>query len=371
MTALSKDEILHWLREDNPARLAELFRQADAVRRAHVGDAVHLRGLVEVSNHCVRQCMYCGLRAANRTLTRYRMSDEEIRNCARMAVLLGYGTVVLQAGEDAALTSEWVAETIHWIKQNTALAVTLSLGERTPEELRQWRNAGADRYLLRFETSDASLFDAIHPRRTSSDPRRTETLPLLKKFGYEAGGGVMVGIPGQSYESLANDVLAFRNLDLDMIGIGPYIAHPATPLGNGTLRPEIAENEQAPASEEMVYKMVALARIACPDANIPATTALATLNRTDGRRQGLRVGANVVMPNLTPREYRSHYQIYPGKACVEETAEECNRCLNGQIHSIGRVAGSGAGGRGIFPLQAVNSLHQSALVQLHGGQHER
>ena len=371
MTALTQDDLLELLRERRPARLQDLYARADAVRQEHVGDAVHLRGLIEISSHCARQCMYCGLRQGNRALTRYRMPREEILDCAREAERLGYGTVVMQAGEDDQLTAEWIAEIVRWIKRETALAVTLSLGERTPEELRQWRNAGADRYLLRFETSDASLFDAIHPRRTSSDPRRTETLPLLKKFGYEAGGGVMVGIPGQSYESLANDVLAFRNLDLDMIGIGPYIAHPATPLGNGTLRPEIAENEQAPASKEMVYKMVALARIACPDANIPATTALATLNRTDGRRQGLRVGANVVMPNLTPREYRSHYQIYPGKACVEETAEECNRCLNGQIHSIGRVAGSGAGGRGIFPLQAVNSLHQSALVQLHGGQHER
>jgi len=356
MTELTKLDLLKWLRESNPSRLAELYEMANAVRKEHVGDAVHLRGLIEISSHCVRQCMYCGLRRGNRNLTRYRMTEAEIRDCASQAVLLGYGTVVLQAGEDYLLTAGWIAEMVRWIKRETMLAVTLSLGERQEDELRLWRSAGADRYLLRFETSNAALFRAIHPSRASGGPDRLTLLRLLKRLGYEAGGGVMVGIPGQSYDSLAEDILAFRGLDLDMIGIGPYIPHPATPLGSGALRPPIAPSEQAPANEEMVYKMIALTRIVCPDANIPSTTALATINKSDGRKLGLKAGANVVMPNLTPVKYRSMYEIYPAKACIEESATDCNQCLRGQIHSLGRFAGRGPGGRG-----AIETPNQSSL----------
>jgi biotin synthase len=356
---------LQWLRENRPSPLQELFAWADSVRKQHVGDAVHLRGLIEVSSHCQRQCMYCGLRHANRSLTRYRMTREEILNCAREAVKLGYGTVVMQAGEDDALTAEWIADIVRWIKQETPLAVTLSLGERSEEELRLWREAGADRYLLRFETSDLELFRAIHPQRRAGTPDRLTLLRRLKQLGYETGGGVMVGIPGQSYESLSHDVLAFRALDLDMIGIGPYIPHPATPLGSGALRPAIDPADQAPSNEQMVYKMIALTRIVCPTANIPSTTALATINKAHGRKQGLSVGANVVMPNLTPVKYRALYQIYPAKACIEESATDCNACLRGQIHSLGRFAGRSSGGRGEMEMDAsILPGVASKLVQL-------
>ena len=346
MAELAKLDLLEWLRESRPSRLAELYQWANEVRRERVGDAVHLRGLIEISSHCVRQCMYCGLRQGNLTLPRYRMTRDEILDCARQAERLGYGTVVMQAGEDDLLTAEWIAEIVRWIKRETALAVTLSLGERQQEELRLWRSAGADRYLLRFETSDENLFRIIHPSRNSGEPDRLTLLRQLKSLGYEAGGGVMVGIPGQSFESLAGDILAFRALNLDMIGIGPYIAHPATPLGSGALRPEISQSEQVPSSEEMVYKMIALTRIACPDTNIPSTTALATINKADGRKLGLRAGANVVMPNLTPVKYRRLYEIYPAKVCIDESATDCNQCLRGQIHSLNRFAGHGPGGRG-------------------------
>ncbi len=350
MTTLSKTEILAWLREDRSSRLQELYAQADAVRKQYVGDAVHLRGLIEISSHCMRQCMYCGLRRGNRALERYRMTKEEIIDCVRDAERLGFGTVVLQAGEDDELSSDWVAGIVSWIKRETELAVTLSLGERREDELRCWRKAGADRYLLRFETSDEVLYRAIHPQRLAGAPDRLMLLARLKRLGYEAGGGVMVGIPGQSFESLAEDILAFRALDLDMIGIGPYIAHPGTPLGSGALRPPIAPSDQAPNTETMVYKTIALARLACPTANIPSTTALATINRTDGRRQGLSVGANVVMPCLTPIKYRRLYEIYPAKACIDESATDCDGCLRGQIHSLGRVVGRGKGSRGQFEL---------------------
>jgi biotin synthase len=243
--------------------------------------------------------------------------------------------------------------------------VTLSLGERSEADLRLWRSVGADRYLLRFETSDTELFRAIHPGHSPQAPDRLAILRQIKQLGYEAGGGVMVGIPGQSYESLANDVLTFRALDLDMIGIGPYIAHPATPLGSGLLRPPVSSGEQAPRSEQMVYKMIALTRILCPTANIPSTSALATINRRHGRTQGLQVGANVVMPNLTPVRYRPLYQIYPAKACIDESATDCNQCLRSQIRSLERFPGRSTGGRGEFEANAgvlTNAAPQ--LVQL-------
>src|ERR1035437_3829628 len=246
VTALSQPDILLWLRESRPFRLHTLYEWADSVRQKYVGHAVHLRGLIEISSHCVRQCMYCGLRAGHLSLSRYRMTREEIFDSARQAMKLGYGTVVMQAGEDDALTAELVADIVRWIKRETPLAVTLSLGERREDELRLWREAGADRYLLRFETSDEKLFRLIHPQRFSYGPDRLTLLGLLQSIGYEAGGGVMVGIPGQSYESLAQDIIAFRAMNLDMIGIGPYISHPATPLGTGELRPVIAPSEQVP-----------------------------------------------------------------------------------------------------------------------------
>jgi biotin synthase len=361
---LDKDEILKWLREEDPSRLRELYERADAIRREHLGDAVHLRGLIEISNHCIRQCMYCGLRNGNRKLQRYRMAQEEIFDSARLAERLGHGTVVIQAGEDYALTAEWIAVVVRWIKKATRLAVTLSLGERPADELKLWRTAGADRYLLRFETSDEQLFRVIHPPFQSQRASRTELLRELKTLGYEAGGGIMIGIPGQSFDSVANDIIAFQELDLDMIGIGPYIPHPATPLGSGKLRPAIAPAEQVPNSEEMVLKAVALARIACPTVNIPSTTALATIDKKDGRKLGLMVGANVVMPNLTPEQYRRLYEIYPAKACVGENAIACNQCLRGQLHSIGRFVGTGPGGRGSISVPGPVPVPSLQLVPL-------
>jgi biotin synthase len=283
------------------------------------------------------------------------MERDEIIACAREAVTLGYGTVVMQAGEDEALTAEWIADIVRFIKRETPLSVTLSLGERSEEELRLWREAGADRYLLRFETSDQALFRAIHPGPRKGSPDRLAILRRLKNLGYEAGGGVMVGIPGQSFESLAQDVLTFRELDLDMIGIGPYIPHPATPLGSALLRPAIDPAQQVGATEDMVYKMIALARLACPTANIPSTTALATINKTHGRKQGLLVGANVVMPNLTPVKYRALYQIYPAKACIDESATDCNQCLRRQIRALGRFAGRTSGRRGAVEIESDES----------------
>ena len=344
-TALNKTEILGWLREMNPERLAELWQRADATRRRHVGDAVHLRGLVEISNHCARQCAYCGLRAGNENLVRYRMLADEIIESAQQAVNFGYGTVVLQGGEDYGISTEWLANIVRQIKKETPLAVTLSLGERPDKDLAAWRKAGADRYLLRFETTDRNLFDEIHPPLGNHACDRIAILRRLREFGFEVGSGIMVGIPGQTYASVANDIALFRGLDLDMIGIGPFIPHPQTPLGSGFNSFPAVNGEQVPNNELMVYKVVALTRLVRPDANIPATTALTTINKKNGRELGLQRGANVFMPNLTPLKYRRLYEIYPNKACITETGDACNGCLGLRIKGIGRHIGRGTGRR--------------------------
>jgi biotin synthase len=345
MIKSDKSTILHWLREQDTARLGELWHEADEVRRRHVGDEVHLRGLLEISNHCVRHCAYCGLHAGNTTLIRYRMNASEILESAREIASMGCGTVVIQAGEDYGLTGRFIADVVRQIKSSTPLAVTLSLGERSDEDLRAWREAGADRYLLRFETSNIPLFNRIHPPLKDRHSDRIAMLRRLRQFGYEIGSGFMAGIPGQTCGFIADDILLLRELDMDMIGIGPYIPHPATPLGGDRVKFPPADEDQAPGIELMVYKAVALTRLACPEANIPSTTALATINKRNGRELGLQRGANIVMPNFTPVKYRRHYEIYPAKACIDETGTQCHSCLGVRIASIGRVQGKGPGGR--------------------------
>jgi biotin synthase len=348
---MTHEEILQWLREEDPAALASLFARANETRRKHVGDEVHLRGLIEISNFCVRQCHYCGLRMS-RTMPRYRMTHEEILACAHNAVELGFGSVVMQAGEDFGIEARWFAEVIRAIKRETPLAITLSLGERSSRELQLWREAGADRYLLRFETSDPTLYAAIHPQRGAAVSDRIALLRELRQIGYEIGSGVMAGIPGQSYEMLAHDIELFEALDLDMVGIGPFLAHPDTPLGSPNAP---TASDQVPSNEWMVLKSVALTRLVCPEANLPATTALATINTIDGREHGLESGANVFMPILTPAPYRQMYEIYPGKTCIDEDATQCNTCLRARIERLGRTVGEGPGGR--YTHRISPSLH--------------
>ncbi|MDO8683535.1 MAG: [FeFe] hydrogenase H-cluster radical SAM maturase HydE [Armatimonadota bacterium] len=342
---MTRDEILYWLKEEDEQRLKELWRQADTVRHENVGDEVHLRGLIEISNYCVRECGYCGIRVDNKEIGRYRMTEDEIMECVHEAVQYGYGAVVLQSGEDYGIKTRWLADLVRKIKSETEMAVTLSLGERPDEDLVAWREAGANRYLLRFETSDRELYERIHPSLPGKRSDRFAILRRLKELGYEAGSGVMIGIPGQTYASLTQDIDTFRELDLDMIGVGPYIPHPSTPLGQLNDEQLAPDGEQVPNTEAMTYKVIALTRIVCPEANIPSTTALATLNLAAGRELGLSRGANIVMPNLTPPKYRVMYEIYPAKACISETANDCRYCMHRRILSIGREVGSGQGGR--------------------------
>jgi len=338
---MNRRDILRWLREGKPSALDELWQLADRTRRQGVGDEVHLHGVVEVSNHCNRSCLYCGLRLENTAFSRYRMTEQEILDCAQRAVKSGYGTVVLKSGEDPGIGPDRVAGIVRRIKRDTPLAVTLSLGERQVEDLQAWRRAGADRYWLQFETSNRQLYDRIHPALKGARSNRLAMLGELRRMRYEVGGGVMVGIPGQTVDDLAGDIESFSRLNLDMIGIGPYIPHPNTPLGRGRQ----PCRDQAPNTEVMTYKVLALTRIVCPRASIPATAALATVNRSSGRELALQRGANAVMPNLTPFQYRRLYGVYPGKACMYESPEDFHSQIKGRIVAMGRKIAAAPGDR--------------------------
>lgn len=332
--------IIRWLSERDPQRLEELWARADAARRDAVGDAVHLRGLIEVSNHCVRACHYCGIRAANKRLQRYRLTPEQVLTAARQAIAFGCGTIVLQAGEDPGLSTEWVTQAIRNLKALGDVAVTLSLGERDDEELAQWREAGADRYLLRVETTNPVLFAGYHPARGNRVSDRPGILRRLRSLGYEIGSGILIGLPGQTWADLAGDIEFFEEQALDMIGVGPFIQHPATPLGR---IPAPAGDDQVPADELTTCKVVALARLACPWANIPSTTALSTISPEQGRENGLQRGANVVMPNFTPLPYRNCYEIYPGKAACGDEPDVVAGRLKERITRLGRPIAAGRG----------------------------
>jgi len=331
-----------WLLEDNRHHLESLWKQADDIRRESTESAVHLRGLIEFSNECVRSCTYCGLRCQNRCLPRYRMTLPHIMACAEIAHAKGYGSVVLQSGEDQRVSAEWIGEIIRQIKDTYPLAVTLSVGERPVEDYRLWREKGADRYLLRFETSDDTLYRRLHPHDRSGLRRRIELLHVLRALGYEIGSGNIVGLPGQSFMSLAEDILIFSSLDLDMIGIGPYIPHPDTPLGREDIDFCQKDNRQVPNSDIMARKVLAITRLVCPEANIPVTTAFATAN-TNGYEIGLHTGANVIMPALTPPDYRKLYDIYPSPARKME--EGVHERIMTAIYAAGRKPGCGPGNR--------------------------
>ena len=343
---LGRGDVRAWLTEQDPAALDLLWQRADEVRRERVGDEVRLRGLVEVTNYCVRQCAYCGIAACAGPLPRYRMTHDEILACARQGRDLGFGTIVLQGGEDLGLTGAFVAGVVRAVKEETGAAITLSLGERSDTDLRAWREAGADRYLLRFETTDAALFRRIHPDLPGTVSDRIGQLLRMREMGFEIGTGVMVGIPGQTWDTLADDIWAFRHYDMDMVGIGPYLPGSRTPLA-GPLGAELAAppSEQVPNDELTTLKAVALTRLICPDTNIPGTTALSVLDPAAGRANALCRGANVIMPNLTPPQYRVLYEIYPGKAAAHETADALAEKVFALIRGLGRTVGTGAGGR--------------------------
>lgn len=324
--APDKEELIRLLSDEE--NQDALFQKADEVRRRNVGDEVHLRGLIEFSNICRNNCLYCGIRRDNADVCRYRMSEDELAETARQAVALGFKTIVLQSGEDMYYTAARMCRIIEAIKK-LDVAVTLSLGERTYAEYKAFRLAGADRYLMRIETTDKELYHRLDPGM--SWQRRYECLLAIKELGYELGSGIMVGLPGQSLASIAGDLLFLRDLQIDMAGIGPFIPHPKTPLAKekgGTLN--------------LALRTMAAMRLLLPDINIPATTAMESLH-PNGRIKALCAGANVIMPNVTGGEYRKFYELYPGKAGADETPLYAYSAVEKKILALGRTIGTGYG----------------------------
>ncbi len=308
----------------------ELFDSADYIRRKYVGDEIHLRGLIEFSNFCERNCYYCGLRKDNKKLSRYRLTPQEIINYSVKCEELGYRTVVLQSGEDSYYTVEILSNIIKEIKQKTNLAVTLCIGERNKYEYKRLFDAGADRYLLKFETSDPVLYYKLHPDLLYEN-RRKKILEL-KEIGYQIGSGIIVGLPGQTINSIAQDIIWFDELELDMIAIGPYVHHQETPLENIKFK-----------DLSLVLKIIAITRIMTKDTLIPATTAISTLDIFNGRRRALEVGANVIMPNVIPPHLREKYQIYPKNKILLQEPESQKKEIETMITYIGRMIAKSRG----------------------------
>lgn len=307
-----------------------LAQAADQVRRQQVGDHIWLRGLIEFSNICREHCLYCGLRAENAQVDRYRMSEAEILAAVQQVVDSGLGTVVLQSGEDPGWDARQLCHLVWQIKDSfPRLMVTLSIGERPRVEYQALKLAGADRFLMRFETSNPELFARMHPG--SSLAERLQCLRWLNELGYEVGSGSLVGLPGQTVWDLAADLLLMQELQLDMVGIGPFIPHPETPLGGAE-----------PGTVAMTLRMMAVARLLCPKINMPVTTALAALDPL-GREKGWQAGGNVVMPNATPVAYKEQYELYPDKPCLGDELTHCLSCLGGRISGLNRTVGLGAG----------------------------
>ncbi len=315
-----REDLISLLSLEDEEELQPLFLAADARRKEVMGDVVHLRGIVEFSNYCERNCLYCGLRQANRQLKRYRMTDREILDAALAVKKANVATLVLQSGEDSFYDTMKLFRLIENIKRETGLVITLSIGERPREDYEAFREAGADRYLLKHETAVPALYRRLHP--DSRRENRLRCLKWLKELGYETGTGCMVGLPGQDSAALAEDILLISSLKADMAGVGPFLPHPQTPLVSCTSGKVLT-----------TLIVVALVRLTCPAIHLPATTALSVLH-PEGRRKALAAGANVVMPDFTPEAYRRLYDLYPGRTSVPQDPlltlktleEELNRC---------------------------------------------
>ncbi len=324
------------LAAQHPEEIEVIRQAAEQTLLKHGGDTVRLRGLIEFSNRCIADCYYCGIRRSNKAPKRYTLKLEEIVATAKWCGEQGYGSVVLQSGErrDAKFT-RFVNEAIQAIKAETQSAelpqgvgITLCVGEQSAKTYATWFEAGAHRYLLRMETSSPRLFAALHPENQTFESR-VNCLKTLKKIGYRVGTGVMIGLPEQTLDDLVDDLLFFRDIGADMIGMGPYIPHQQSLLTDSTAIPDLETRLQ------LALRMIAATRLLLPEINIAATTALQTL-AADGREQGLRFGANVIMPQATPLHVRHQYTLYDGKPCLEDSAGQCASCLENRITSVGR-----------------------------------
>ncbi|MDP4127220.1 MAG: [FeFe] hydrogenase H-cluster radical SAM maturase HydE [Bacillota bacterium] len=328
---LSKGEIIFLLESITPEEREDLFSKAMQTKQAYYGNKVYLRGLIEFSNICRQDCLYCGIRASNTKVKRYRLIPEEILACCDKGYELGYRTFVLQSGEDLWYTEEILSALIQQIKRryDAEVAVTLSIGERDVETYQKLFASGADRFLMRHETASQELYGKLHPTMSFED--RRAYLNALKGIGFQVGAGFMVGLPGQTPIDLAEDLHYLKKLHPDMIGIGPFIPHSETPLGS----------EKGGTIDDTLV-MVALARLLIPDSLIPATTALGTLHPL-GREMALKAGANVVMPIITPTSVRKQYALYENKICGDDHPEDCRYCIERRIQTVGLEVDLGRG----------------------------
>lgn len=327
---LDKDDIIFLLKLLQSKEKDWLYNLADRVREEYMGGEVYIRGIIEFSNYCRKSCDYCGIRSLNKKVERYRMNEDEIIKVCKKIEQYGWTTVVLQSGEDFYYTKEKIGALLKRIKKETSLAITLSLGERSRGVYDYWYQCGMDRYLLRFETSNKQVFKKLHPDDDYNG--RLQCIKNLKKSSVQTGSGFLIGLPGTDIEDIARDILLCYQLDLDMIGIGPFISHPDTPL----------KNLKKQFNIDFLSGVISILRLVNKDAHIPATTAYDAVH-PNGRLLALRRGANVFMPNATPSRYRSHYLLYPNKPCVDKDSEEYAHYVESQIQALGRTVGKGPG----------------------------
>lgn len=321
--ALSLEEYIYLIENRSEAAARLLAAHAVRLRRQIYGNAVYIRGLIEISNICKNDCLYCGIRKSNTACSRYRLSEAEILDCCADGYALGFRTFVLQGGEDGYYTDERLCALIRSIKAAYPdCAVTLSLGERSRTSYQKLFEAGADRYLLRHETADPTHYARLHPPQLTLE-NRMRCLQDLKELGFHVGCGFMVGSPYQTAQTLARDLLFVQEFQPDMCGIGPFIPHDATPFA-----------DQPAGTAELTCYLLSILRLIRPNLLLPATTALGTIDE-NGREKGILSGANVVMPNLSPVSVRKKYELYANKICTGDESAQCKQCLSRRMASIG------------------------------------
>lgn len=324
----SRSNIISLLESEGEDRTL-LFKKSAEIKEKYIGNKVWFRGLIEFSNICGKDCLYCGIRKGNKNLNRYNLSDDEILAAAKFAYTNRYGSIALQSGElESQFVTNRIENLLHKIKElsNNELGVTLSVGEQEPETYKKWYDAGAHRYLLRVESTNQALYNKIHPNDSNHDfNKRLACLKSLQDIGYQTGTGVMIGLPFQTMDDLAGDLLFMKEFNIDMCGMGPYIEHADTPLIEhaGTLMP-------LKDRFDLTLKMIAIIRIMMKDINIVAATALQAIDPI-GREKAVKIGANILMPNITPGKYRDSYKLYDNKPCTDDSAEDCQSCLEVRI----------------------------------------
>lgn len=333
---LDRQDLISLLRAEGVEK-EQLFKKSREMADLYIGNKVHLRGLIEYSNSCIKDCLYCGIRKSNKNQKRYTLADQEVLQCAEYALENNYGSIVIQAGErtDKPFVSK-ITSLLKKIKRisNGKLGITLSLGEQSIDTYKEWFEAGAHRYLLRIETSNSALFKKIHPDNDLHRfDTRIEALHNIRTAGFQLGTGVMIGLPFQTIENLADDLLFLRAMDVDMVGMGPYIEHQDTPL---FLAATVLQTRKERL--ELAFKMIAGLRIMMKDINIAAATALQAIDPV-GREKAIKYGANIIMPNITPGNFRNNYKLYEDKPCTDEKPADCNSCLDIRMNMIGSVIG--------------------------------